>query len=520
MPKGKDKNASAFRGVQAKLHLPSQEDRKALLDLMRRFSSAMRFAYQRLLEGHSREELKREDGPLCQLFRLNTRYADEAILKAQGVLDSARERGVDPRAVVFGRRGLFEGLKRKHLSGKRLLQLKREWREKRQGLLYSRGDRSKGGNLNLRLEVEDGALWLRINLGHRAHIRGLVLTSHPQRNALVERARLGEPYNVELNLRNGEIHAHFTWQEALPPIVATKERGALALDANAHPYHLALVLVSPDGELRHHSTIPLNEVDRASNRGAKEIALWMAAHQVVDLALSRGVAIATERLKHLRKSRRGDGSGRWFRRKQHRFAYASLLQKVHTLARKKGVQVLEVNPQDTSTLGMLKYAPLLSLSKDTAAAHVIGRRALGLKEELPQSYGRLLEDPTFQSDAQSFYEGLLNDLYGRKEGENNPYLKRKPAREIGKTKQALGLLSSLRSSPGSQRGSTEGRNPPGANPWRVLRVGLFLPLLGREVPRDLSPLKPILLGGSWEGGKARLRSSPWGRAQSANGRFG
>ncbi len=501
------------------MRFPSRENREALLDLMRRFSSATRFAYQRLLEGYSREELKQEDGPLCQLFGLNTRYVDDAILKAQGVLDSARERGVDPRKVVFGGRSLFEGLKRKHLSGKRLLELKRTWKEKRQGLLYSRGDRSKGGNLNLRLEVEDGALWLRINLGHRTYIKALVLSSHPQVKALVERALLGEPYNVELTLRNGEVHAHFTWQEASPPIVATKERGVLALDANAHPHHLALALVSPDGELRHHFTIPLNEVDRAPNRGAKEILLWKAAHQVVDLALSRGVAIATERLKHFRKSRRGDGSGRRFRSIQHRFAYASLLQKVHTLARKKGVQVLEVNPSDTSTIGMLKYAPPLSLSKDTAAAYVIGRRALGLKEELPQSYKRLLEDPTFPSDAQSFHEGLLKDLEKRREGENNPYLKRRLTREIGKTKQALALLSSLRSSPGSQRGSTEGRNPPGANPWRVLRVGLFLPLLGREVPRDLSPLKPILLGGSWEGGKVRLRSSSWWRAQGANGRF-
>ena len=54
---------------------------------------------------------------------------------------------------------------------------------------------------------------------------------------------------------------------------------------------------------------------------------------------------------------RGDGSGRAFRRAQYRFAYQSLLKKIHSLARKRGVEVLEVNPQDTSTIGMLKYAP-------------------------------------------------------------------------------------------------------------------------------------------------------------------
>jgi predicted transposase len=72
---------------------------------MRRFSSAVRFAYNCLLEGEAREELEWEDGPLCVLFGLNTRYADGAIDKAQAILESAKELGNDPRKVVFGGEG-------------------------------------------------------------------------------------------------------------------------------------------------------------------------------------------------------------------------------------------------------------------------------------------------------------------------------------------------------------------------------------------------------------------------------
>jgi predicted transposase len=79
-----------FQGVQARLVFLRKGDEEAVLDLMRRFSSATRFAYNRLLEGKDRKELYRKDGPLCQLFGLNTRYADGAIEKAQAVLDSAR----------------------------------------------------------------------------------------------------------------------------------------------------------------------------------------------------------------------------------------------------------------------------------------------------------------------------------------------------------------------------------------------------------------------------------------------
>ncbi len=515
------KRAKAFTGAQALLVFPSEEDRRATLDLMRRFSAATRYAYNRLLEGKPREELKRQDGPLCTLFRLNTRHADDATLKAQALLDSARERGEDPRKAVFGGRGLFEKLKRKHLSGKPLKRLKREWRERRQGMLYSRGDRTKGGNLNLRLLVKDGALRLRIGLGDGSYAHALVKTRHPNLSALVERVHASLPYNVELTLKEGKVYAHITWTEEPVPLVATKENGVLALDVNSDPYHLALALVSPDGNLKRHLALSLEEVDRAPNRGAKELVLWKVAHRVVSLALEHGVAIATERLKYLRKTTRGDGTGRAFRRKGHRFAYASLLRKVHSLARKKGVQVVEVNPQDTSTIGMLKYAPQLSLSKDAAAAYVIGRRALGFQEKLPRGYQVLLTDEVLPRPRSRASTSRLQELQKlRRKAERNPHLKRGLSREMGRAKRHLSLLSSLQGSPGSRKGSTYGRNSSGANPWRVLKAGLFLPLLGREVPRDLSPLKPVLFGGAWEGWRVGLGPHPGGGPECANVHFG
>jgi IS605 OrfB family transposase len=191
---------------------------------------------------------------------------------------------------------------------------------------------------------------------------------------------------------------------------------------------------------------------------------------VVAVAEEHGVAIATERLKRLRKSRRGDGSGRSFRRKQHRFAYRSLLEKIHSLARKRGVEVLEVSPQDTSTIGMLKYAPSLHLSKDVAAAYVIGRRALGFEEKLPKGYRVLLRNKSFFAYTEGFYGSRLQELQKLKEAEKNPYLKRRLSREIGKARRALSLLlsfpgpqkgrkASFRARSGSRKGSTERKEP-------------------------------------------------------------
>ncbi len=289
---------SAFTGLQALLVFPNKEDERAVRDLMRRFSAATRYAYQRLLEGKDREDLKRADGPLCTLFGLNTRQADDAILKAKAILDSAKKKGRAPRKVVFGGRGIFEQLKRKHLSGKPLRALKRRWREARQGTLYARGDGTKKGNPNLRLVVKGGALWLEVNLGERGRkARALVRTSHPNLDKLLERVYASRPYTVELSLKEGKVYAHFTWTEELPELRHIRLGGVLGIDINAHPYGLALALVGPDGNLKAHATLSLEEVDRAPNRGEKELVLWEVAHRVVEAAEAHGVAIATERLK-------------------------------------------------------------------------------------------------------------------------------------------------------------------------------------------------------------------------------
>lgn len=133
--------------VQCLLDFESPKDKARVLDLMRSFSSCMRFAYQRLLEKCERKSLRKL---LQQVFPLNSRYCNDAILKAEEVLKSYKRRGVNPNKVIFGGKVLFEKLKKNHLQGKKKEELKRKWREKRQGTVYSGGDRSKKGNLNLR----------------------------------------------------------------------------------------------------------------------------------------------------------------------------------------------------------------------------------------------------------------------------------------------------------------------------------------------------------------------------------
>ena len=94
-----------------------------------------------------------------------------------------------------------------------------------------------------------------------------------------------------------------------------------------------------------------------------------------------------ENLKKLRKGKRGDGKAT-LRKRLHQWNAKKFLQKLKRVAMIKGVEVVEVHPAYTSIIGMLKYAPQLSIDKDVAGVYVIGRRALGFREDTPENYER------------------------------------------------------------------------------------------------------------------------------------
>jgi predicted transposase len=129
------------------LEFEKEEEKEKVLALMRRFSSATRYAYKRLLEGIADKEIEKR---VAEKHKLNARYVKDAVLIAKGVLKSCIQRGQNPKKLVFGSRELFEKLKKKHLTGKRRERLRQRWEERRYYYLYSRGEKSKNRNLNLR----------------------------------------------------------------------------------------------------------------------------------------------------------------------------------------------------------------------------------------------------------------------------------------------------------------------------------------------------------------------------------
>ncbi|MCC6063145.1 MAG: IS200/IS605 family accessory protein TnpB-related protein [Thermocrinis sp.] len=500
-----------FVSLQFKLEL-KREDKEKLIKLMRKQSSAIRVAYNMLKE----LEKEKTKNPYAQIYHrlrqlfpeLPTKYIDSAIYKV-------KQYPTD-KPVVFGGKRLFEKLCKNHLTGKLREKLKKQWRELRQGTLISIGSKADKGNRLTRFENINGQLHLRITTGNREFIYAKVLRepNNSKDKWLTFMAMLLEswqtknyfPYTVELKLRDGEVYGNVSFEIPTPEVKYTRENGVIAIDTNASPIHLAIVEVSKTGELLSYQTISLHHLLGLS-QNSKDHQEWILAHQIVDLAIQKGKAIAIENLKKLKKGMRGDGKAT-LRKRLHQWNAKKFMQKLKRVAMLKGVEVVEVNPAYTSVIGMLKYAPQLSIDKDIAGAYVIGRRALGFKEDMPENYDKLLKDKAYLEFALRRYEEREKELRELIEKESNEYKRNaleSELRSVENSKKLLAnLIQSLQSEPSSCEGAN-GRNPEqgetkkvSRSAWQVLKVALLFPILGKVLPRDLSPLKPVLVEGAWD----------------------
>jgi IS605 OrfB family transposase len=493
---------------------------------MRNFSSAVRSSYKRLLESFTPSQaytVTRQKFP-----ELNSHYVSCAVEKAREIFQSCKSRGQNPKKLIFGGRALFEKLKKNHLQGKRLRELKIKWKEKRQGTLLSIGAKhiTHKGNLNLRfIPAEKGKnnLLLRIALKNRKFILAKVkrdLSGKSDKWALfLAKILSGEqfPYTVELKLKDGQIYGFVRFSLGVPPQTITKAKGVIGIDVNAKPFHLALAEVSPDGNLQSYKSIYLSHILKYKSRNRKECEECLIAHEIVRFAREKGKAIAIEDIKKLPKGKRGDGKAK-LRKILQFFSYRRILKKIESLANQEGIEVVKVNPAFTSLIGMMKYCPQYFIDKDVAGAYVIGRKALGFQEKIPENYKKLLKSQIYIQYALWRLRKMEEDLRNKLKEEKNKYKANGIKRDLRKLKREKKFLErflfevsrkSSQSEPETQEQGNQRKEPvrgpeSGQKLWRVLRVAFAIPLLGRSFVRDFSPLRPVMVQGRWEGIASRL----------------
>ena len=414
------------------------DKQKSIIDnMMLVFCTAIRFSFKRLLEGEIKKgELEKI---VAHKYNLNIRQAKDAV-------ESARQTIVSQRELLKENRDNYKKKVKaaeKQLKNDKLSQNKRnalkskldkrkrrlayfqkyidnktippvtfgtkkmfirrckglitneEWKNYRNNRLYSRGDKTKKGNPNLRVVINSGMSFLEIStlektknnravkiqvpiyLPHKLSKKTGKVNGINYRKLFLNYLETGEAYQAELIKRNGKYYCHITFDVPKTEILYTGHNGIIGIDTN--PDGFALTMIDNKGNYKWHTYLKQSELLYArSNR--RENLCGELVKQVVLIAKTYGCGIAIEDLKF--KNDKDVGSK--FARIKHGFIYSKLLTMLESACIREGIEIIKVKPQFTSKIGLYKHCHQYGMVVHNGAGMVIARRSYGFKERVPK----------------------------------------------------------------------------------------------------------------------------------------
>ena len=324
-----------------------------VLELMLYQCSATRSAYQAIHKHHLAGNDVKDYVKVHYMEPLNQRYVSDACSVASGVIQED---------AIFGGKKNWEKVATGKVS-------KEKWQEDRNNRLYSRGDRAKEGNPNIRI------------------IGDKILINDPSKRGLWIEGKIFIPekfkpdwscYDVRLLHEEGKFRAVIGWAEAIQVPPPDFSRGCIGIDTN--PSGLGVAEVDGKGNLLNFHYEGEERIQFAE-KGKRDADVKELAKRVVDKAVKANKPISLEKL-DFRKKKEKEGKKEWkkFRRMKHNFLFRQIIIAILSRALKERVPVEEVKPAFTSVLGDLKYKKMYSMPIHCAAAMVIARRGMGIVE--------------------------------------------------------------------------------------------------------------------------------------------
>ena len=315
--------------------------------LMLVWNSAKRSAYQSIHTRGLKDNAIKVDVKTRYGKELGQRYVADACLEAKKVRFEHS---------IFGGSKAFEDLQAGLIT-------KEEWLELRNGSLYSRGDATKKGNPNIRIDGDK--ITVNDPSARGAWITGKVFI--PPRWTIDKRL-----YDVRLYIKDGKLFVNVSYDAVAPAIKPTIE-GTIGVDTN--PDGFAVVEVDKSGNLKSQAYISGQRL-KFARKEKRDADIRNMAKEVVEKAVTRAKPLVLEDLSFKRDGK----GGRKFQRMKANFVHSRMLEAVEARAVKAGIEVIKVNPAFTSVLGIVKYQKMYSLSRHSAAGLVIARRGMGIVE--------------------------------------------------------------------------------------------------------------------------------------------
>lgn len=360
---------TTIQGVLIEL---SDSDKNQLEDLIRRFESAKRYAYVRICDGLLILDIEKD---VAIKFELNSRWAKDAVSFAKQVYNSALAKVKagkleNPRKLIWGGRKNLEKRQQGEISNE-------EWKQLRCKQLYSRGEKARQGNQNIRIESFGGVFNLRITLGIRNWLTVLLWIPPKFWDQFNCHLQAKPCYTIKIiRGKDNRYRVFITFDLLIPDTKISFDKGVIGIDLN--PSGQALVETNSQGQLIKKEWLGTPELQYV-RRGRRDWLIWDIAHQIVGVAeqLEKGVILEGLNFKRDSDKNHGKKLNRIF----NNFTYRRLIQAIERVCLKRGVDLKFINPAFTSFIGKKKYQKTYRyLAIHEAAAYVIARRGMGFKE--------------------------------------------------------------------------------------------------------------------------------------------
>jgi IS605 OrfB family transposase len=474
--------------IQAVLFNISEESEETLNNMMLIFCTAIRYSFKRLLEGKRKGDLEKD---VAFKYKLNIRQAKDAVESARQTIQSQKEllklnyNNYDKKAKRIEkelkneklsekkRNALIKKLEKRKQKlryyqeliennkippvtfGTKKMFIRRckglitneEWKKCRNNRLYSRGDKTKKGNPNLRIIIKNNMSYLEISTLKKTKTNRAIKVQIPiylpqkkskktgkingnnYREMFLKHIETKEAYQVEIIKRNNKYYVHITFDIKQKSPIYTNKNGVIGIDTN--PDGFALTCIDNKGNHVWHKQLKQHELLYARSNRRKNLCGELAK-QVVDISKTNKTGIAIEDLKF----EDDKDVQRKFARIKHQFIYKTLLIMLESACKKEGIEIRKVKPQFTSKIGLYKYCHQYGMEVHNGAAMVIGRRSYRLKEKIPKILkNKLIENKEeFNKKNEWSKWSIINNIIKRKVGD-------KPDSWIKNRKQTLGLAS-------------------------------------------------------------------------------
>ena len=439
--------------VKALLVNISNESQEKIDELMSVFSSAKRFAYKRLLEKDMKKgEIEKL---ISHKYKLNIRQSKDAVESSRQLIASQKslikdyyenynrkvklienqikkaksKKKIEALNKKLEKRRVKQDFYKEHICNNTIPKIifggrknfikrckhlitNKEWKEIRDNNYYSRGDKTKKGNPNLRIIDHKGINFLEISTMDRdknnraVKIRVAIylpqkiskktgkINGRNYKQMILDYLQTGEAYQVELIRKNGKIYSYITIDESKINEYIREDikennlsNGVIGIDTN--PDGLALTRLDKFGNYKWSIYLKRSELLYVRTNKRENLCGNLVS-EVINIAKTERCALSFEDLKFKNDS----DVTRKFARIKNQFVYSKLLTMLESKSKRESIETFKVKPQFTSKIGLYKYCHQYGLDVHNGAALVIGRRAFKLNEKVP----KLLKDKLLKQE--------------------------------------------------------------------------------------------------------------------------